>query len=286
MEQRKWLPSDTRNRLTDLMKSRDISQLQLAEAIGVNRSSLNRFISGATDALSHEYVIKIARYFQTSTDFLLGETDDPGRINYDIGELGLTVRAAENLYTRKVDPEILCKILEHDRCGELMQRIGIYVNETLSSGIAAQNQLYSSVGNLLMGHAEAVPADRAAAESTAKFIQAMKQSPSSPERDGIRMNLDSILSDMKKDGPANAKKAAMATKNVVNNMALSMKKGLKGLNLRKVTPEVLVNSILGQLDMSGAPEDLKPEMERVLACLREDLTAYIAILQASKERLQ
>ncbi len=286
MEQRKWLPSDTRDRLTDLMKSRDISQSQLAEAIGVNRSSLNRFISGATDTLSHEYVIKIARYFQTSTDFLLGETDDPGRINYDIGELGLTVRAAKNLYTRKVDPEILCKILEHDRCGELMQRIDIYANETLSSGIAAQNQLYSSVGNLLMGHAEAVPKDRAAAESTAKFLQAMKQSASSPERNGIHMNLDSILSDMKKDGPANAKKTAMATKNVVNNMALSMKKGSKAFNLRKVTPEILVSSILGQLDMSDAPEDLKPEMERVLACLREDLTAYIAILQATKERLQ
>ena len=108
-EKKKWLPSDTRNRLIDLCKIRNISQSQLAGVIGVDRSALSRFLRGKTDSLSHEHVIVIAKFFNVTTDFLLGETDDPGRINYDIGELGLTVKAAERLYTRQVDPAILCR---------------------------------------------------------------------------------------------------------------------------------------------------------------------------------
>ena len=175
MENKKWLPSDTRNRLIDLCKDRNISQAQLAGVIGIDRSALSRFLSGKTDSMSHEHVIAIAKYFNVSTDFLLGETDDPGRINYDIGELGLTVKAAECLYTRKVDPAILCRLLEQERCGELMHEIGLYLDETMASGIAAQNQLFNSLSNLLNEHAAEHPEDKRAAEAAAQTVLAMRR---------------------------------------------------------------------------------------------------------------
>ena len=42
---------------------------------------------------------------------------------------------------------------------------------------------------------------------------------------------------------------------------------------------------LGQLDMTDAPESVKPEMDRVVARLREDLTDYFSILKAAKEQI-
>ena len=42
---------------------------------------------------------------------------------------------------------------------------------------------------------------------------------------------------------------------------------------------------LGQLDMTDAPESVKPEMDRVVARLREDLTDYFNILKAAKEQI-
>lgn len=284
MEERKWLPADTRTRLIDLCKEKNISQAKLASVIGVDRSALSRFISGKTDSLSHEHVIRIAKYFNVSTDFLLGETDDPGRINYDIGELGLTVQAAECLYSRKVDPEILCKLLEHERCGDLMRQIGLYLDDSIASGIATQNQVYNMLSGLLNDHAAEYPADKQAATAITQDIQAMRQ-PLYTEKDRIHSDFDRILLDIKKDGPQNAKQAALMTKETMQKMVTQLKKGSKHVDLRQVFPETLVNLILAQLDMSDAPEAVKPEMECVVARLREDFTDYLNILKkAAKEQ--
>ena len=86
-----YLPGKIRDRIPDLMKSRKITQAELATRIGCSESSLSRFISGKTDKLGDENIIRIARVFNVSTDFLLGEVDTPDRLNYDIAELGLSV---------------------------------------------------------------------------------------------------------------------------------------------------------------------------------------------------
>ena len=279
MENKKWLPADTRNRLLDLCKSRKISQSQLAGVIGVDRSALSRFFSGKTDSLSHEYVIAIAKYFNVTTDFLLGETDDPGRINYDIGELGLTVKAAECLYTRKVDPVVLCKLLEHERCGELMHEIGLYLDETMAAGIAAQNQLFNSLSNLLHGHAAEHPEDKPAAEDAAQTVLAMRQ-PLYTERDRILSDVDQMLVDIKRGRPSNAKQAAFMTRGTMEDMIARLQKGSQGFDLH-ITPEELADSILGQLDMAVCPG---PKMDRLRPRLREDLIEYFTLMEASKEQ--
>ena len=279
MENKKWLPADTRNRLLDLCKSRKISQSQLAGVIGVDRSALSRFFSGKTDSLSHEHVIAIANYFNVTTDFLLGETDDPGRINYDIGELGLTVKAAECLYTRKVDPVVLCKLLEHERCGELMHEIGLYLDETMAAGIAAQNQLFNSLSNLLRGHAAEHPEDKPAAEDAAQTVLAMRQ-PLYTERDRILSDVDQMLVDIKRGRPSNAKQAAFMTRGTMEDMIARLQKGSQGFDLH-ITPEELADSILGQLDMAVCPG---PKMDRLRPRLREDLIEYFTLMEASKEQ--
>ena len=97
-----YLPSKIRDRIQDLMKSHKVTQSELAIRIRYSESMLSRFISGKTDKLGDESIIRIARAFNVSTDFLLGEVDVPDRLNYDISELGLSVQAAKNLHTHKV----------------------------------------------------------------------------------------------------------------------------------------------------------------------------------------
>ncbi len=96
-----YLPALSNVRLADLMKEHNISQPELAKEIGCSKSTINRFISGAKGTLTHEQVLKIARLFNVSTDFLLGETNIPDRKNYDIAELGLSVEAAKDISLRR-----------------------------------------------------------------------------------------------------------------------------------------------------------------------------------------
>lgn len=67
-----WLPGKIRDRIRDLMKERGLTQAELALRIGTTESTLSRFLSGKTDKLGDESIIRLARTFNVSTDFLLG----------------------------------------------------------------------------------------------------------------------------------------------------------------------------------------------------------------------
>ena len=56
-----YLPADVRTRIVDLMKANKVTQKKLALAIDVHESTLSRFLSGTTEKLSEESVIRIAR---------------------------------------------------------------------------------------------------------------------------------------------------------------------------------------------------------------------------------
>ena len=66
-----YLPGKIRDRIQDLMKSRKITQAELATRIGVSESSLSRFISGKTDKLGDENIIRIqGRWFGDKNNVL------------------------------------------------------------------------------------------------------------------------------------------------------------------------------------------------------------------------
>ena len=112
-----YLPSTIRDRLQDLMKEHKVTQSELATKIDSTVSVISRFLTGKTDKLSDEHIIRIARVFNVSTDFLLGVTNIPDRKNYEISELGLSVQAARNLYTGKVSTAVINRLLENYQKG-------------------------------------------------------------------------------------------------------------------------------------------------------------------------
>ena len=159
-----YLPCKIRDRIQDLMKSRKITQAELAARIGCSESSLSRFISGKTDKLGDESIIRIARAFNVSTDFLLGVTTVPDRKNYEIDELGLSAQAARNLYTGRASALVVNYLLESPRFLELTYILEQYFNGTVAAGYAAQNQLYATLSSLTRKSAKTKAAAQAANE--------------------------------------------------------------------------------------------------------------------------
>lgn len=65
----------TRKRIYNLMEERNVKQTALALEIGVTQSTLSRNINGIHEPKA-EVIEKIAKYFNVSTDYLLGNTDN------------------------------------------------------------------------------------------------------------------------------------------------------------------------------------------------------------------
>ena len=162
--------------------------------IDVNESTISRFLSGKTEKLSEESVIRIARVFNVSTDFILGTTVIPDKKNYDISELGLSVEAAKNLYTGKVNNDVVNRLLENPRFAMVTYMIAQYMDDTLARGYAAQNQMFATVGSLLLGQNQTPEAVQAA-----RTANAMKVPTYQADQTTIQNTFMTVVKEIKKE---------------------------------------------------------------------------------------
>ena len=65
-------------RLRDLREDHDLTQTQLAKILGMSQTGYSKYETGENDVPT-AILIKLARYYNTSIDFLLGQTDCPQR---------------------------------------------------------------------------------------------------------------------------------------------------------------------------------------------------------------
>ena len=222
-----YLPGKIRDRIQDLMKSRKVTQAELATRIGCSESSLSRFISGKTDKLGDEN----ARVFNVSTDFLLGEVDTPDRLNYDISELGLSVQAARNLYTHKVNPGVVNALLENPEFANTTNLISGYLDDELAKGFAAQNQLYATIAGMLKSQPEAV-------DDVKKLQTPTYQADLTAIQRSFMSAVQAVKKEVGNDLSANRELTSQAVKKIYAELT----KGQKKLN-RKITAEQIGEAV-------------------------------------------
>jgi len=224
-----FLPAAVRDRIWDLLKERKVTQAELAARIGCSESSLSRFISGKTDKLGDENIIRIARAFDVSTDFLLGEVDEPDRKNYDISELGLSVEAARNLYTQKVNPKSC--LLENPQFADTTYQIARYLDNELTSGFAAQNQLYSMVSSML----GTVP-------QAADEVKSLRTPIDQADLSSIQNSFMKAVRAVKKEAEAEMPPTRQLTAQAMKGIYAELTKGGQRLN-RKITKEQIADAV-------------------------------------------
>ncbi|MCD8096739.1 MAG: helix-turn-helix domain-containing protein [Lachnospiraceae bacterium] len=246
------------------MKEYKVTQTALAAKIGCTDSMLSRFLSGKTDKLSDENIIRIARAFNVSTDFLLGITDVPDRKNYEISELGLSAQAARNLYTEKVNAEVVNRLLESPRFAELTYMIKQYFDDTLAVGFAAQNTMISSVSSLLRG---TVATD--AAVQAARDINRLKVPVYQADLSSIQNQFMVTIKEVKKEIGSDLAAAQSKTEEITKEMFAKLTKGQDMRHL-SITPEQVADAITGTVSgMDGVNEDSLKQFKYALVDLMQ-----------------
>ena len=65
-------------RIRDLREDKDMSQTQIAKVLGMSQTGYSKYETGEND-IPTAILIKLARFHNTSIDYLLGETDKKER---------------------------------------------------------------------------------------------------------------------------------------------------------------------------------------------------------------
>ena len=84
-------------RIKELRKELNLSQQEVATGAGISRSVLSEYESGNVDP-SATALSKLADFFRTSTDYLMGREDDFGQ---------LTTRAPGDFYTSPTEQKLI-----------------------------------------------------------------------------------------------------------------------------------------------------------------------------------
>ena len=270
-----YLPGTVRHRIQELIKERKITQAELAAEIGMAESSLSRFLSEKTDKIGDEYIIKIADFLGVSTDFILGQTDFPERRNYDIGELGLSYKAAMALYTREVDTDVVNRILENPQFPAITRMIARYFKDSNAEGPAGLNAMWDTmrqmIGTLDTSH---LTNPQEGTEAAAQILGMMKTAPHEKDVEAIQSALMTMLQDIKTGIQTQTPTTELATKQITQSMMQSMVKGENAVPaLQSISPEQLAGAYS---TLPGATPELGGQFSELIKNFIRD---YIDIAQ-------
>jgi len=65
-------------RIRDLREDRDLTQTQVAKMLGMSQTGYSKYETGEND-IPTAILIKLAAFYDTSIDYLLGQTDENKR---------------------------------------------------------------------------------------------------------------------------------------------------------------------------------------------------------------
>ena len=202
-------------RLHNLRDKHGLSKMQLAKELHTTSSQISRIESGVTEYPSIEIVIEAARYFHVSTDYLLGITQITSPKSYDISELGLSEEAVTRLITRRIDVDILNRLLEHEHFPKLCIMIRNYFDDTIAEGIMARNKVIDFAVDQLTDLMTAEPSKRKEIIKDKQFLSSQKLGANEADIEKIKIQFMAILRDIKSGMEKKEPTKAVATAEAV-----------------------------------------------------------------------
>lgn len=119
-------------RIKDLRVERRLTLKELAEQTDLSSSALGSYEADDTKDISHYALIRLAKFYGVTVDYLLGLTETKRHPNSDLADLRLSDAMIEVLKVGRVDTVPLGELVTHPDFVKLLADIQIYVE-----GIAA-----------------------------------------------------------------------------------------------------------------------------------------------------
>ena len=137
-------------RLKDLRVERGLTLEQLAEQTNLSKSALGSYEADDFKDISHSVLIKLAKFYGVTTDYLLGLSEMKRHPNADLADLRLSDEMIDLLKSGRVDNALLCELAMHPDFIKLMADLEIYVNGVAVRQVQSANAIVDTVSAIIM----------------------------------------------------------------------------------------------------------------------------------------
>lgn len=146
-------------KLRDLREERKMTLSDLAEAIGIPLSTLQRLEGNDDVRVGYQDIATLARFYDVSADYLFGLTDNKQYRNVEIDKLGLSDEAIEVLNTAKANNRLISEFISHPDFLKLMSSMEIYIDRKVLPQMNMMNAMYSFAEKSIKDNFEVVEND-------------------------------------------------------------------------------------------------------------------------------
>ena len=135
-------------RLKDLRVERGLTLGQLAEQTGLSKSALGSYETEDFKDISHYALIRLAKFYGVTADYLLGLSEMKNHPNADLADLRLSDEMIDLLKSGRIDNTLLCELAAHPDFPRLMADLEIYVNGTALKQAQGANAIVDTMSSL------------------------------------------------------------------------------------------------------------------------------------------
>lgn len=126
-------------RIKDLRVEHGLTLKELAEQTGLSSSALGSYETDDTKDISHYALIRLAKFYGVTADYLLGLTETKRHPNADLADLRLSDAMIDILKGGRVDTALLGELVAHPDFVKLLADIQIYVESIAAMQIQNLN---------------------------------------------------------------------------------------------------------------------------------------------------
>ena len=137
-------------RLKDLRVERSLTLEQLSAETGISKSALGKYEADDFKDISPFSMVKLAKFYGVSTDYLLGLTEQKNHPNTELEALHLGDDAIEVLRTGKFNHRLLSELICHKDFQRFMLDTEIYVDRIADMRVNDMNAVLEAVRQMTL----------------------------------------------------------------------------------------------------------------------------------------
>ena len=129
-------------KLRDLRDERKLKLQDVADATGIPLATLGRIESNDDNQAGYQSIAALAKFYNVSTDYLFGVTDNLQHRNIEIDAISLSDSAIDVLKSKKLNNRLISELLSLPDFQQLLNAIEVYIDKKMLPQMNVMNAIY------------------------------------------------------------------------------------------------------------------------------------------------